>query len=101
MTHTSLHFETIITMFIGYTPIKNKRLKKRKKCRAKSAARGSIIRALMIRKTTELAIQVWSQISITTNTESQALPQTYPIRICSLTRFPSDLYAHYNLRSTG
>ena len=26
LTHTSLHFETIITMFIGYTPIKNKRL---------------------------------------------------------------------------
>ena len=67
LTHTSLHFETIITMFIGYTPIKNKRLKKRKKCRAKSAARVSIIRAMMIRKTTELAIQVCSQISITRN----------------------------------
>ena len=100
MTHTSLYFETIITMFTGYSPIKHKRLKK-KKCRAKSEARVSIIRAMMIGKTTELAIQVCSQISITRNAESQALPQTYPIRVCSLTRFPSDLYAHYNLRSTG
>lgn len=66
MTYTSLYFETIITLFIGYSPIKHKRLKK-KKFRAKSAARVSIIRAMMIGKTTELAIQVCSQISITRN----------------------------------
>ena len=52
-------------------------------------------------KAAELATQVSSQISIARSTESQALPQTSQSRICNLTRSPSDLYAHYNLRSTG